>query len=69
MASHFSKDSGNLVEECKLKVNYVAPQPPSPVREGSDEGSSPTTSISDNNFNAVPRGYAESHEKSSEVIL
>ncbi|KAI3510228.1 hypothetical protein L1887_25760 [Cichorium endivia] len=27
------------------------------------------TSISDNNFNAVPRGYAESHEKSSEVIF
>ncbi|KAK9074264.1 hypothetical protein SSX86_006861 [Deinandra increscens subsp. villosa] len=27
----FNKDSGNQVEECKLKVNYVAPrQPPSP---------------------------------------
>ncbi|KAI3700984.1 hypothetical protein L2E82_45625 [Cichorium intybus] len=63
----FSKDSGNLVEECKLKVNYVAPQPPSPVREGSDEGSSPRASISDTDFNAVPRGYAESHDKSSET--
>lgn len=37
------------MEECKLKVNYVAPpQPPSPVREGSEEGSSPRGSISDN---------------------
>lgn len=45
----FSKDSGNQVEECKLKVNYVSPhQPPSPVREGSEEGSSPRASISDN---------------------
>ncbi|KAD6453134.1 hypothetical protein E3N88_07839 [Mikania micrantha] len=45
----FNKESGNKVEECKLKVNYVAPpQPPSPVREGSEEGSSPRASISDN---------------------
>ncbi|KAK9058966.1 hypothetical protein SSX86_021584 [Deinandra increscens subsp. villosa] len=45
----FNKDSGNQVEECKLKVNYVAPrQPPSPVREGSEEGSSPRASISEN---------------------
>ncbi|CAH1412150.1 unnamed protein product [Lactuca virosa] len=62
----FSKDSGNQVEECKLKVNYVAPhQPPSPVREGSEEGSSPRASISDNV--TVPRGFAESNEKLSET--
>ncbi|XP_023759309.1 vesicle-associated protein 1-1 isoform X2 [Lactuca sativa] len=62
----FSKDSGNQVEECKLKVNYVSPhQPPSPVREGSEEGSSPRASISDNV--TVPRGFAESNEKLSET--
>ncbi|XP_058209803.1 vesicle-associated protein 1-2 isoform X2 [Rhododendron vialii] len=45
----FHKESGNTVEECKLRVSYVAPpQPPSPVREGSDEGSSPRVSVSDN---------------------
>lgn len=45
----FHKESGNTVEECKLRVSYVAPpQPPSPVREGSDEGSSPRVSASDN---------------------
>ncbi|KAI3829172.1 hypothetical protein L1987_03288 [Smallanthus sonchifolius] len=69
----FNKESGNQVEECKLKVNYVAPrQPPSPVREGSEEGSSPRASISDNGTinttdSAVPRAYAESHERSSET--
>lgn len=45
----FSKDSGNNVDECKLRVSYVPPpQPPSPVREGSEEGSSPRASVSDN---------------------
>ncbi|KAL7608931.1 vesicle-associated protein 1-1 isoform X1 [Lactuca sativa] len=70
----FSKDSGNQVEECKLKVNYVSPhQPPSPVREGSEEGSSPRASISDNvtvntnDSSSVPRGFAESNEKLSET--
>ncbi|KAK1408883.1 hypothetical protein QVD17_41001 [Tagetes erecta] len=71
----FNKDSGNQVEECKLKVTYVdPPQPPSPVREGSEEGSSPRGSISDNgtvnsiDANAAPRSFAESHEKSSETM-
>ncbi|WOH09343.1 hypothetical protein DCAR_0728800 [Daucus carota subsp. sativus] len=45
----FSKESGNQVEECKLRVSYVAPrQPPSPVREGSEEGTSPRASVSEN---------------------
>ncbi|KAL8210343.1 hypothetical protein R6Q57_007075 [Mikania cordata] len=45
----FNKESGNNVEECKLKANYVSPpQPPSRVIEGSEEGSSPRASISDN---------------------
>nr|XP_043618580.1 vesicle-associated protein 1-2-like isoform X1 [Erigeron canadensis] len=70
----FNKESGNQVEECKLKVNYVVPrQPPSPVREGSEEGSSPRASISDNgtensvDANMAPRSSAESLDKSSEA--
>ncbi|CAK9186559.1 unnamed protein product [Ilex paraguariensis] len=70
----FNKESGSHVEECKLRVAYVAPpQPPSPVREGSEEGSSPRASVSDNGtvngteFNSVARSYVETQENSSEV--
>ncbi|EXB37096.1 Vesicle-associated protein 1-2 [Morus notabilis] len=77
----FSKESGHLVEECKLRVVYVAPpRPPSPVREGSEEGSSPRASISDNGVpnsvdfsitasrGSVERpGRAETQENSSEA--
>ncbi|KAG6510602.1 hypothetical protein ZIOFF_028627 [Zingiber officinale] len=50
----FAKESGNVVNEVKLRVLYVPPpQPPSPVPEGSEEGSSPRPSLSDNgNLNA-----------------
>lgn len=43
-----------MVDEVKLRVLYVPPpQPPSPVPEGSEEGSSPRPSLSDNgNLNA-----------------
>ncbi|KAK8957335.1 Vesicle-associated protein 1-2 [Platanthera zijinensis] len=53
-AEMFSKESGNKVDEVKLKVVYISPpQPPSPVHEGSDEGSSPRASVSENsNVNA-----------------
>ncbi|KAF2587755.1 hypothetical protein F2Q70_00041196, partial [Brassica cretica] len=45
----FSKEAGYLVEETKLRVTYVSPpQPQSPVHEGSEEGSSPRASVSDN---------------------
>lgn len=45
----FTKESGNTVDEVKLRVIYVSPpQPPSPVPEGSEEGSSPRASVSDN---------------------
>ncbi|KAK1262538.1 Vesicle-associated protein 1-2 [Acorus gramineus] len=71
----FTKESGNVVEECKLKVIYVAPpKPPSPVPEGSEEGGSPRASVSDNNgnliaseLNAAMRAYSESQEKPAEV--
>ncbi|KAH0887450.1 hypothetical protein HID58_063546, partial [Brassica napus] len=55
----FSKEAGHRVEETKLRVVYVdPPRPPSPVREGSEEGSSPRASVSDNgasDFTAAPR--------------
>ena len=45
----FSKESGNRVEEFRLKVTYVSPpRPPSPVREESEEGTSPRHSLSEN---------------------
>ncbi|KAL0379697.1 UNVERIFIED_CONTAM: Phosphatidate cytidylyltransferase 4, chloroplastic [Sesamum angustifolium] len=73
-AEMFNKESGNHVEECKLKVSYVPPpQPPSPVREGSEEGSSPRASVSDNGtvnqtseFNVMSKGF-ERQESTSEV--
>ncbi|CAL5398025.1 unnamed protein product [Camellia sinensis] len=78
-AEMFNKESGNHVEECKLRVSYVPPpQPPSPVREGSEEGSSPRASVSDNGtinraeYTAassayVERAYVEPQDNSSEV--
>ncbi|KAG0457160.1 hypothetical protein HPP92_022317, partial [Vanilla planifolia] len=48
-AEMFSRESGNKVDEVKLRVVYVSPpRPPSPVHEGSDEGSSPRASFSEN---------------------
>ncbi|KAF5734894.1 vesicle-associated protein 1-2-like [Tripterygium wilfordii] len=73
----FNKEAGHVVEECKLRVVYVSPpQPPSPVQEGSEEGSSPRGSVSDNgNISAAElslstRSFAnrlEPQEKSSEA--
>ncbi|XP_021898552.1 vesicle-associated protein 1-2 [Carica papaya] len=65
-AEMFNKEAGHQVEESKLRVVYVAPpQPPSPVREGSEEGSSPRVSVSDNGslnaseFAPASRSYVE----------
>ncbi|KAK7367790.1 hypothetical protein VNO80_09808 [Phaseolus coccineus] len=76
-AEMFNKEAGHVVEECKLRVLYVSPpQPPSPVPEGSEEGSSPRGSVSDNgnvsgaDSAAVTRAFAERHdgpEKSAEA--
>ncbi|CAN6476757.1 unnamed protein product [Victoria cruziana] len=67
----FNKESGNHVEECKLRVVYVSPpQPPSPVAEGSDEGSSPRPSLSDNGNTGVTDGVSREHvakDKNSEL--
>ncbi|KDP28797.1 hypothetical protein JCGZ_14568 [Jatropha curcas] len=68
-AEMFTKEAQHLVEECKLRVVYVAPpRPPSPVREESEEASSPRASVSDNgNLSAsertiVSKAYLERHE-------
>ncbi|KAI4377908.1 hypothetical protein MLD38_015464 [Melastoma candidum] len=70
-AEMFNKESGHVVEECKLRVIYVSPpQPPSLVAEESEEGSSPRGSVSDNgnyNISEAPRSVIESPEKSAET--
>uniref|UniRef100_A0A7C9E0F5 MSP domain-containing protein n=1 Tax=Opuntia streptacantha TaxID=393608 RepID=A0A7C9E0F5_OPUST len=71
----FSKEAGNVVEECKLRVVYVAPpQPPSPVPEGSEEGGSPRGSVSDNGHlngseSAASRTFGDSQDASVEVLI
>ncbi|KAG6434467.1 hypothetical protein SASPL_106104 [Salvia splendens] len=71
----FNKDSGNQVDECKLRVAYVPPpRPPSPVREGSEEGSPPRASVSEDgtvnqasDLNMMSKGFPETNEITSEV--
>ncbi|KAJ7944748.1 Vesicle-associated 1-1-like protein [Quillaja saponaria] len=72
-AEMFSKEAGHVVEECKLRVVYVSPpQPPSPVAEGSEEGSSPRGSLSENGnvngseFSNATRAF-EPQDKSAEL--
>uniref|UniRef100_A0A453RXA4 MSP domain-containing protein n=1 Tax=Aegilops tauschii subsp. strangulata TaxID=200361 RepID=A0A453RXA4_AEGTS len=69
----FMKESGNKIEEVKLRVTYVAPpQPPSPVPEESEEGS-PSRVESENGdgpaggFTRALRERIEPQEKSLEV--
>ncbi|KAL1826374.1 hypothetical protein ACET3Z_004786 [Daucus carota] len=68
----FSKEAGHVVEECKLRVVYVAPSNlPSSVTEGSEEGSSPRASNMDlgsrNQSEASHRSFVDSPDKSPEV--
>ncbi|PIA50154.1 hypothetical protein AQUCO_01300709v1 [Aquilegia coerulea] len=71
----FSKDAGKVVEECKLRVVYVPANPPSPVPEESEEGTSPRAAVLSNGnqttslFDAESRYFEEPKEKSSEVIM
>ncbi|XP_021756303.1 vesicle-associated protein 1-2-like [Chenopodium quinoa] len=63
----FNKESGNYVDEWKLKVSYIAPpQPPMTVQEGSDEGS-----VSDNGnmdtFSPATRTHVEPEDDSLQV--
>ncbi|XP_059633944.1 vesicle-associated protein 1-3 [Cornus florida] len=67
----FNKEEGKVVDEFKLRVVYIPANPPSPVPEGSEEGSSPRASgVDDGNQNstlsdAVTRSFEEPKEKSS----
>ncbi|GAU20743.1 hypothetical protein TSUD_231560 [Trifolium subterraneum] len=72
----FNKEAGHVVEECKLRVVYVAPtQPPSPVPESSEEGSSPRGSASENgNANGADsastmRAFTERNESAEAKAL
>lgn len=67
----FNKEDGKVIEEIKLRVVYIPANPPSPVPEGSEEGSSPRASVvEDGNQNAplldaLTRSLDETKEKAS----
>ncbi|KAL3497478.1 hypothetical protein ACH5RR_040210 [Cinchona calisaya] len=67
----FSKETGNQVEECKLKVVYAPPpQPPSPIAEGVEEGASPRPLMVENgtlNGSEASRKFVDSYDRSSEA--
>jgi len=53
-----------------LRVVYVAPpQPPSPVREGSDEDSSPRASVSENGHSSAAEFTGVSDQWVSQYIF
>ncbi|KAH8516654.1 hypothetical protein H0E87_004852 [Populus deltoides] len=70
----FNKEGDKVVEEFKLRVVYIPANPPSPVPEESDEGSSPPRpSVLENGnqdsslLDAVSRTLEEPKEKSFET--
>ena len=44
----FKKEDGRVMEEFKLRVIYIPANPPSPVPEGSEEGTPPRASVHEN---------------------
>ncbi|XP_008808742.2 vesicle-associated protein 1-3-like [Phoenix dactylifera] len=71
----FNKEPGNVVEEFKLRVVYIPANPPSPVPEESEEGSSQKSSTLENEaqnlslFDSVSESHEEpSKKKSSEAL-
>ncbi|XP_021279557.1 vesicle-associated protein 1-3 [Herrania umbratica] len=69
----FNKENGRVVEEFKLRVIYIPANPPSPVPEGSEEGTPPRASMQENgnqnvsSYEDVSRSLEETKEKSSEA--
>ncbi|XP_057497595.1 LOW QUALITY PROTEIN: vesicle-associated protein 1-3-like [Actinidia eriantha] len=66
----FDKEDGKVIEEFKLRVVYVPAHPPSPVPEGSEEGSPEASMVEDRSQNAslpdaVTRSLMEPTEKPS----
>ncbi|XP_021898542.1 vesicle-associated protein 1-3 [Carica papaya] len=72
-ADMFNKEDGKVVEEFKLRVIYIPANPPSPVPEGSEEGTSPRASVLENGnqrgslFEDVSRSLEEPKQKSTKV--
>ncbi|XP_022964509.1 vesicle-associated protein 1-3-like [Cucurbita moschata] len=72
-AELFNKGDGKVVDEFKMRVVYSFANPPSPVPEGSEEGSPPrTAAVDDGNqnfalFDAVSRSLEDPKEKSSQT--
>ncbi|KAG7013783.1 Vesicle-associated protein 1-3 [Cucurbita argyrosperma subsp. argyrosperma] len=72
-AELFNKGDGKVVDDFKMRVVYIFANPPSPVPEGSEEGSpSRTNAVEDGNqnfalFDAVSRSLDEPKEISSQV--
>ncbi|XP_057487165.1 vesicle-associated protein 1-3-like [Actinidia eriantha] len=48
----FDKEDGKVIEEFKLRVVYIPANPPSPVPEGSEEGSPEASMVDDGSQNA-----------------
>ncbi|GAB4861917.1 Vesicle-associated protein 1-3 [Ancistrocladus abbreviatus] len=75
----FNKEEGKVMEEFKLGVVYIFANPPSPVPEEAEEGSSPSMNIQENRCDAllasavtkslgqVTRSLGDPKDKSSEV--
>ncbi|KAK8718394.1 hypothetical protein V6N13_045629 [Hibiscus sabdariffa] len=66
----FHKEDGRVVKEFKMRVIYIPANPPSPVPEGSEEGTPPRASSQENgnqNFEEVSRSVEDTTEKSSEA--
>ncbi|KAK8554437.1 hypothetical protein V6N13_093432 [Hibiscus sabdariffa] len=66
----FHKEDGRVVKEFKMRVIYIPANPPSPVPEGSEEGTPPRASSLENgnqNFEEVSRSVEDTTEKSSEA--
>ncbi|KAE8723327.1 Vesicle-associated protein 1-1 [Hibiscus syriacus] len=67
---YFNKEDGRVVKEFKMRVIYIPANPPSPVPEGSEEGTPPRSSSVENgiqNFDEVSRSLEDTKEKSSEA--
>lgn len=68
----FNKAPDRVVEEFKLRVIYIPGNPPSPVPEGSEEGSSPKASMLDSeadNSSVSGSQYKSAKEKNPEMTV
>ncbi|XP_022770251.1 vesicle-associated protein 1-3-like isoform X2 [Durio zibethinus] len=70
----FNKEDGQVMDEFRMRVIYIPANPPSPVPEGSEEGSPPRETVHENgnqnsSFEDVSRSLEENKEKYSEHWL